>query len=223
MMPKVIYMCHKSLKNIKEYSLNWKILNPDYEIELYDDEKCESFLLHEYSKLHRDIFKFIPHGPIKADFWRVCIIYKYGGLYIDADIEPLVPLNEYIDNDDEFVTCISCNFNKDREEFKLNPHFILAEKNNPILKTCIDSYVFLFLNEKHMYSYWRWSICRIMNIYNIQEKKSQILYIRTADKIFKAKFIDELNYEDCEYNGKIVFHNRYKNYSCADHDFSISF
>ena len=69
-------------------------------------------LLKEYSQLHLDVFNFLKDGPIKSDFWRVCIINKYGGLYVDSDIIPLIPLKNYIEDDDYFVTCISMNFKK---------------------------------------------------------------------------------------------------------------
>ena len=72
MIPKIIYMCYKNLDTIKKYSENWKILNPDYEIKLYDDELCEKFLLEEFSELHRDIFNFInvcQHPNIKTSFY----------------------------------------------------------------------------------------------------------------------------------------------------------
>jgi mannosyltransferase OCH1-like enzyme len=48
MIPKVIYMCHKQLDKIKIYSQNWKRLNPEYEIQCYDDAMCRNFLLKEY-------------------------------------------------------------------------------------------------------------------------------------------------------------------------------
>jgi mannosyltransferase OCH1-like enzyme len=128
MIPKVIYMCYKNLDKIKIYSKNWKNLNPEYDIKLYDDELCKTFLLDEYSQLHVDIFNFLKDGPIKADFWRVCIINKYGGLYVDADINPIVPLNKFIENDDDFVTCISSSFNENYLPLQFNPHFILSNK-----------------------------------------------------------------------------------------------
>ena len=43
MIPKIIYMCHKTLIYIEKYSINWKILNPEYEIKLYDNKMCELF------------------------------------------------------------------------------------------------------------------------------------------------------------------------------------
>jgi hypothetical protein len=34
------------------------------------------FLEKEFSSLHKEIFKYITDGPIKADFWRLCVLYK---------------------------------------------------------------------------------------------------------------------------------------------------
>ena len=213
MIPKVIYMCHKNLDKIKIYSQNWAIKNPDYDIKLYDDEMCKKFLIEEYSQLHLDIFNFIQDGPIKADFWRVCIINKYGGLYVDADIEPIVPLKEYIEDDDDFVTCISMYFDKKYQDLNLNPHFILSNKNNNILQKCIDYYIELYIN-KIQYKYWDWSICKIMNIDGIIERKSQIIYTVNNEKY---KFLFEQSENVCEYNNKVVLHNRYKDY--INHNF----
>ena len=208
MIPKVIYMCYKNLDKIIIYSKNWKILNPDYEIKLYDDELCKKFLLDEYSQLHLTIFKFLQDGPIKADFWRVCILNKYGGLYVDADIKPLVALNTFIQDDDDFVTCISTNFRKNRLQFQLNPHFILCDKNNSILENCINSYIKQY-NNNIPYKYWDWSICKLLIIEGIIEKKSQIIYINGK----KIKFLyEKSDYNSCEYNNKIVLNNRYDNY-----------
>ena len=212
MIPKVIYMCHKNLDKIIIYSKNWEILNPEYEIKLYDDELCKKFLLDEYSQLHLDIFNFLKDGPIKADFWRVCILNKYGGVYIDADIEPLVPLNKFIEDDDDFVTCISSNFNNNKLSFQLNPHFILCDKNNIILEETISKYI-KYYNDKIHYTYWGWSICNLLTIEGIVEQKSQIIYMN--DK--KFKFLCEQNFNSCEYNGEAVLNNRYDTY--RNHDF----
>lgn len=202
-------MCHKSLESIQIYSENWKRLNPEYEIRLYDDVLCKDFLLNEYSQLHLDIFNFIPDGPIKADFWRACIINKYGGLYVDADIKPLIPLKHYIESDDDFVTCISQNCDFQKKEFQLNPHFIMCNKNNSILQTCIDKYIELYKTKRESYSYWRWSICNIIYIEGIKERRS---HIYKDENGFKYKFLYETTPNTCEYNNEIVLNNRYDTY-----------
>ena len=206
-------MCYKTLPQIQKYSRNWKRLNPDWNIKLYDDELCKNFLLNEYSQLHLDIFNFIPDGPIKADFWRVCILNKYGGLYVDADIEPVVPLDNYIDDDDYFVTCLS----ELEPSYHLNPHFILSPKNNFILQKCINSYLELY-NNKTPYKYWDWSIVTIFmkNIdlfkKNIKKKQSQIIFIDNKKYKFLQEFMSIGSYYGCCYNDIVVLHNRYRTY-----------
>lgn len=218
MIPKTIYMCYKNLENLQQYSQNWKKLNPEYEIKLFDNELCKKFLLEEFSQLHVDIFDYLKDGPIKADFWRVCILYRYGGLYIDADINPIVPLREYIEDDDDFVSCISKSFLPSSLHIALNPHFILAHQNEPILERCINKYI-LNYNEKRDYHYWRWSITEVMKLYKIHypvtEYKSQVCYYNNK----KIKFLlEDTMAEKCEYNGNIVFNNRYDDYK--EHKFT---
>jgi len=78
--PKVIYFCNKTITESDVMSSNnWKKLNPEYEIRLYDDEMIKSFLLKEYGASYVNIFDYLQEGPIKADFFRICILYKNGG------------------------------------------------------------------------------------------------------------------------------------------------
>lgn len=213
--PKIIYMCHKEIHDIKIHSENWKRLNPDFEIELYDDNRCEEFFRNSFPAIYLEIFQFLQDGPIKADFWRLCILYTNGGIYVDADIEPLKELSTFIEPSDDFVTCLSSNFNSNRKIWNMNPHFILATKGHYILKSCMDKYVMEY-QQKVPYSYWGYSICKFIEFdFHISEKKSQV--IEHNNKRFK--FILELpSKNDCEYNGEIVFRNRYKFY--RKHNFS---
>jgi len=211
-------MCDKTLKFITKYSENWKKLNPEYEIKLYDDQQCKDFLVKEYSKKHLNIFNFLKDGPIKADFWRVCILYKYGGLYVDADAEPLIPLSEYIDPTADFITCSSYGV-----ALNFNPNFIMVKAGDEFLKRCIEEYVRMF-NEKIPYSYWGYSIMTVFNTllklvdyrkissiyYDSDGKKHQILL-----EVEAPKLVDDFN----EYNGVKVFNNRYKSYDYLSHSF----
>jgi len=212
LVPKNIYMCHKTLNHIEIYSQNWKKLNPEWDIKLYDDKMCQEFFLKEYSRIHYDIFNFLQHGPIKADFWRVCVLYKYGGLYVDADIEPLVPLKDYIEEDIHFCTCII-------EKNKYNPHFLLANKGDNILKWCIEQYIKNYTN-KVPYTYWGdYSIPLIFNkilnfeeptIYEINDKKYKFL-LNVGDNDFRT--------EHAVCNNIKIFNNRYLNYDIKKHKF----
>lgn len=215
--PKVIYLTYKT-KNIPDYVIpNWKKLNPDYDIKLHDDNDCIKFLKQEYGDLYVDIFNYIKDGPIKSDFWRCCILYKYGGVYGDIDMEPLLPISSLLENNINFYTCKSGN---------TNPSIIISTKNNKIIKYCIDTYINKYIN-KEKYEYWPWSITNIMNksLINYLQKNN----IKGNNKYNDVKLFIEKggtskpgkNYDNyIEYKGKRIFNNRYRDYDSLNHTFN---
>jgi mannosyltransferase OCH1-like enzyme len=201
--PKVIYMCHETLDKLNDASKVWKQLNPDYEIKLYNNQMCEDFLLNNYSEEHKNIFNYIKHGQIKADFWRVCIINKYGGLYVDSDIMPLKPLKDFIENNIDFCTCISAID-------KYNPQFIMSHANDEILEESINKYINYYRNNK-LYGYWEWSICFVMEIDELyKEKISRICYLN-GKKIQLLLEVKTNTYYNmyCTYNNIRVLNNKF--------------
>ena len=212
MIPKVIYITHKNIETIRPYTQKWINLNPDYTIELYDNERCIEFLLKEYSQLHVDIFNFIPDGPIKADFWRVCILYTFGGIYADADIEPIIPFCDYIKPDVEFVTCIS----RYNTQNNYNPHFIMTLKDNPKLKRCIDWYTIYYT--KKGYSYWGWSIVKLFNVLfrNIKHIDND-----TIQMLSEVNHGGSLHDFYCDYNNVSVMKCRHIDYNPDTHQYNI--
>lgn len=230
--PKTIHLIHKNYELMEKSHKQWKELNPEYNIELYDDERCKSILLDNFGQLYLDIFNFIQHGPIKCDFFRICILYLKGGIYIDTDIKPLVPFSEFIEDDIDFSTCISYNYKKEKDSFNYNPQFILAKKWDSYLYNIINKYVQYYVN-KIEYSYWGWSICSLMNkIYefNIDKNSDNVFFFKNKKyKFFSECILDKdnnfifdytnFNYEDvfkyshdkvliyCSYKNKHIFEN----------------
>jgi hypothetical protein len=215
--PKIIYMCDRTLDSISKYGLNWTKLNPDYKLKLYDNEMCEKFLSDVFGDEYKDLFNYITHGPIKADFWRICILYKYGVVYIDADNEPLVALSEFINPDVDFVTCTAYSPNH-----SFNPNFIMAKSGDSILKQSINTYLDWY-REKKQYSYFSWSIMNVFTqvikipdfkkkdgVYEVDGKRIQIIREQEG-----KEFYDDHNI----YKGVRVFNNRYRNYDAGIHQF----
>lgn len=223
--PKVIHMCNKELdaKSI-EYSNNWKKLNPDFVIRLSDQNMKRTFLQNEYPKIYTDIFDFLKDGPIKADFWRVCVLYKHGGIYSDIDIEPLIPLSKFIEQNIGFVTCSAY-----RDQLLFNPSFIVAPKECIILKNVIDWYIKKFEN-KEQYYYWSWSIMQaftdtlLLKDYNNKEGVYIYKYNDNQKQQIKVQIIQEVpgkEHSDAHniYKGMRVFNNRYKDWDHVNHCF----
>ena len=218
LIPKNIYMCYKT-KDIPPYIINnWKKLNPDYNIYLYDDKMCLDFLQKYYNKEYVDIFNFIKDGPIKSDFWRVCILYKFGGVYTDVDIRPVIPIKDFIEKDVTFLTCISYIYNN------VNPHFIICPPKNHIIKKSIDKYINMYRNNIK-YGYWEWSIVYIFRtiLRNHFNKYINMDGVYSKDNI-KYQFLKEIHKKPaskmyCTYNNKIILYNRYETYNMIDHSF----
>jgi FkbM family methyltransferase len=163
---KIIHITYKTTEKLLEVKKQWLELNPEYTVMLYDDNNCKRVLLEYFGQLFCDIFDFIKDGPIKSDFFRICILYIYGGIYVDADIKPLIPLNTFLEEDVELCTCVSYNYNKDYIEWAYNPHFIVSKKFNYNLFIAIKKYV-EYYKKQIEYSYWGWSICKIFTNINI--------------------------------------------------------
>ena len=212
-----IYFCNKKISaNDRMSANNWKRLNPDYEMQLYDDDMIKSFLLKEFGTLYVDVFEYLVDGPIKADFFRVCILYKNGGIYSDIDILPLVALSEFIVPGVDFVTCSSFG------RLSFNPNFILSKKGNVVLKRCIDWFVQKYHNQDK-YKYWDWSIMNAFtkNLHLPNYTRESGVYYADEMMIQILKDCPGQGHYDAHstYNKIRVFNNRQPSWDAKFHTF----
>ena len=63
---------------------NMKKCNPNFYHYLYNDEKCREFIKDFYSEDVLKAYDAIIPAAIKIDLWRYCVLYKYGGIYLDV-------------------------------------------------------------------------------------------------------------------------------------------
>jgi hypothetical protein len=212
--PKNIYACYKT-KNVPNYVRDdWINLNPDYNFILYDDDDCRSFLKENFGQDHVNLFNFLRDGAIKADFWRICILYMYGGVYVDVDVRPHVPIKDFMEYGTTFLTCGSISENE------VNPHLIITHPGNIILKKCID-YFFEKYRSGVPYEYGTYSIVGIMS----QSFKDIFSYYINGEGIHfdgnycnKYQFLSENgSFGDmvnihCDYKGRKIVDNRRPDY-----------
>jgi hypothetical protein len=60
-----------------------KLQNPEFTYFLYDDNMCRDFIEKNFDTDVLYSFNKLKPGAYKADLWRYCILYKYGGIYLD--------------------------------------------------------------------------------------------------------------------------------------------
>ena len=119
---------HKIPKVALTPVLTWKHMVKDWNYKLYDDRECLNFIKENFNDKILNIYKALPFGVMKADFWRYCVIYKKGGLYTDLDTTCLVSPTRWIPEDAEFVvsgelrTPLFCQWT------------FYSKKDNPIMK-----------------------------------------------------------------------------------------
>lgn len=70
--------------------------NPDYEIMLFDDNDCDSFVRTKLPKYYTT-YKKLPFKIQRIDFFRYLAVYYYGGFYFDLDIKCHKSLNKLLE------------------------------------------------------------------------------------------------------------------------------
>ncbi len=107
------------------------------EYKLWDLKDCEKLIIEdfpEYLELWND-FRFAIQ---RADFIRYCILYKFGGLYLDCDIRPIRNITSIFDESQYFV-----HWADDSKRLPYNA-IMASESNNKlfleIMKQCQKDY-----------------------------------------------------------------------------------
>lgn len=136
MIPKVIHYCWFGGKPIsneyKKYMASWKRFCPGFKILEWNEKNfdiSENEYCHESYKAKKWAFV--------SDYARLKIIYEYGGIYLDTDVELLKPLFPMISKGIGFLGF------QNEEEINTGLGFA-AEPHNPCVEKMLDLY-----NKRH--------------------------------------------------------------------------
>lgn len=139
MIPKVIHYCWFGRKPLPESALkciqSWKRYLPDYEIKKWDEDNFDVRIVPYVSDAY-DAGKF----AFVSDYARFWILYNYGGLYFDTDVEIIKPMDDIIATGNFLGAEIDGNSYKGTFP-KIAPGLCIgAEKGNALFKEIIDKY-----------------------------------------------------------------------------------
>ena len=153
--PKVVYQTWRTKEltpDIQEIIEENKKMCPNYQFVLYDNEECDQFIRENFDeRVYKAYSKINPkYGACKADFWRYCILYKKGGIYLDIKNRFTKDLDKIIKDDDSCILDIPRKISIWRV-YNNTPTYeqwlLIFEKNHPYLKTIIDTITNRILNE----------------------------------------------------------------------------
>jgi len=103
--PKIIhqtFMNSRLPNEIIKVIQNNKKICPDCKFLFYNDKDCDDFIKNNFSEQIYNAFNKINkvYGAMKADFFRYCVLYKLGGVYLDIKSLIKYPIFKIIKKDD---------------------------------------------------------------------------------------------------------------------------
>lgn len=188
--PKRIFQTHKSILHIKRnpkliIAINsWRRFVPEYGYHFYTDEMCDEFMktimVEEFGDEIYEAYNRLPMAVMKADLWRYCVIYKYGGIYADTDAICKCNPNMFTLYDTQMVCA------PETDSTHLCQWTFAAPAGSPILKSIIEL-----------------SVIRILSIPEI--KGEHVIHFLTGPGVFTNGIENYLSE-----NNKPIFSNKKK-------------
>ena len=105
---------------------------------LFDKDERRYFIEKYYNHKILEVYDSIIPGGFKADLWRYCILYQFGGIYCDIDMICLNCFDVLIKDDMDIFMPIDLNTNPSEGKHNLFNAFIGVIPKHPIMKYCID-------------------------------------------------------------------------------------
>lgn len=105
--PKIIHQTWKSEDlpaSLARYQESWRRHNPGWEYRLWTDADNDALVRDEFPELLW-LYRSLPRAIHCADFARVLYLQRFGGLYVDLDIQALRPADEILDGPSCVLGC----------------------------------------------------------------------------------------------------------------------
>lgn len=140
MIPKIIHYCwfgRNPLPDLaKKCIASWKKFLPDYEIIEWNEDNFNVDLIPYTAEAYR-----LKKYAFVSDYARFWILYNYGGLYFDTDVEIIKPIDDIIAKG-AFMGCELWEKKHDKKDCpSIAPGLGLGvEIGNPLYKEILDVY-----------------------------------------------------------------------------------
>jgi mannosyltransferase OCH1-like enzyme len=115
-----------------------KKVNNDCNIYIFDKDDRVNFIKKYFIKEVMDAYNSLIPGPYKADLWRYCILYKYGGIYQDIKMQPIngFKYSQLLLNDKEYYIR-----DHDMSGRGIYNAVLICKPRNQILLKCINKII----------------------------------------------------------------------------------
>ncbi|OPX26852.1 MAG: hypothetical protein B1H07_03320 [Campylobacteraceae bacterium 4484_166] len=132
--PKILWQTNYSdmvsLPVYLNYCLN-RVFSLGYEYRYFSNEDCLNFIEENGDKETIEAYKHLKDGASKADFWRMFVLDKIGGVYLDMDGHFVWPISKILgDKTTKELFVVP------RRDIYTN-YFLASKANSPILQKAI--------------------------------------------------------------------------------------
>lgn len=185
--PRIIHQIWVGPEKPPKFLGSWKEKHPDWDYIAWNVSTIEEYLPIKNQHLFDDYANSKEFGNLSGlcDILRYEILYDFGGVYIDADIECLRPLEGGFLNSNFFVSYVN-----ERIEKTLSNAVIGCTKNHPIMYNLI--------NELNQYD----KVEGTPNIFSGSLKLTKIINESDIDVIkLPAYYFHPVHYSGAEYKG----------------------
>ena len=147
MIPKVIHYCWFGRKllprSVHKCIASWKKYMPDYEIREWNEENFDVNMISYTQEAYKQKkYAFV------SDYVRFYVLYHYGGLYFDTDVEVIKPMNDVV------ARGAFMGIEQGAEQIAVNPGLGMAAYTGMELYKCVleyyDSQYFSDKEENHI-------------------------------------------------------------------------
>ncbi len=130
--PKIIHYCWFGQKSkpddVKRYIATWRSVFPEYEIREWNES---NFSFQDAPIYVKEAYRVGKYAFV-SDYVRIAVLYEYGGVYFDTDVEAIKNFDQYLE---KYSLVLSFE-----SEQLLAAAFIACEKGHPFLKEFKETY-----------------------------------------------------------------------------------
>jgi len=136
--PKIIWQTNYTSKVTLPLKTAWwcnRILSADHDYRFQTTSERLTFIEQYFAGRISTLYSRLTIGAAQADLWRLLVLYKHGGIYMDIDAHLVWPLNRILSADTPEL------FLRYKDGAATN-YFIATRPENPTIKALIDEVLY---------------------------------------------------------------------------------
>jgi mannosyltransferase OCH1-like enzyme len=97
--PKIVWQTNYTNKVTLPIKAGWlcnRLLSQGYDYKFYTTEMRRDFVEEHFPREISQLYNRLTIGAAQADLWRLLVLYRHGGIYIDIDAHLVWPLDRII-------------------------------------------------------------------------------------------------------------------------------